>query len=174
MVAANFLYENANSGAANRQGDNEWEEIDPGKNGVCREDGLEVKREVVGGADEDKAVAVTDAKCGHVSSLVEKSGWHKRIFRDFPLDDEEEHNRDGSEDDQAEGIGAVPWMGDTTGLKPEKEHDDSSDNGQNAEPVDGLYAGEEWRSRCLDLQEKDQQEECSTIKWEIDINLTKS
>ena len=173
MVAADLLYEDTHDGATDRQSDDEWEEVDSRKDRVGGEDGLEVKRQVVGSADESEPMAVTDAQGGDVRGLVEKSGWHQRVFRDLPLDEEEEHDCDDSEDDQAECIGTVPWMADATSLQTKKEHNHPSDNGDDTKPVNGLDAGNERRLWCLDLQEKDEQEERSTIKWEVDVNLTR-
>jgi hypothetical protein len=132
---------------------------------------LEVQREVVGATDEDKSVAKTDAKRGHVGGLGEESERHERVFRNLPLDEEEEDNCDHSKNDQAKCIGTIPWMGDATRLETKKEHHHSSDDSDDAEPVDGLDAGDERRSWCLNLQEKYEQEERSTVKWEVDVNL---
>ena len=64
-------------------------------------------------------------------------------------------------------------MGDATGLEAQKEHDHSSNDGDNAEPVDGLDAGDQRRPWCLDRQEKDEQEECGTVQWEVDVDWGK-
>ena len=119
-------------------------------------------------------MAKTDAQCGHVSGLVEKSQWHERIFRDLPLDDEEEGNCRGSADDQGECVGTVPRMRDAASLKTEKKHHHSSDNGDNTEPVDGFDTGNKRRLGCLYLQEEDEQEKGSAVEREIDIDLGKN
>ena len=96
-----------------------------------------------------------DAEDGHFAARGEDAHGHDGVFGDAPLPDAEEDPDEDAEDDEAEDFGGIPGGLHTPELHAEQEHERAADDGDRADPVDGLQALHERRARRLDVEEDD-------------------
>lgn len=101
-VLARFADEDACDGGDEGEGDDEGEEIDTGKERGSSQDGLEIKREVVGTGDEDEAVHEAREEGGDVGAAGEQVERDQGVLGDFPFDEEEDPDGDEAEDEEAD------------------------------------------------------------------------
>lgn len=62
-------------------------------------------------------------------------------------------------------------MGDSPRLQTEKEHYYATDDGDNADPVNGFDAGDKRCPCMLELEEEEKHEESKAVKRKVDIEL---
>lgn len=96
----------------------------------------------------------------------EDAQWHERILCHPVLDREEQGHDYYAEDNEADNGGRGPGVGDAAEFKPNQKHDGSADNGERAEPVDGLKALEDGRAGGVHVQEEGQEKEGCTVAWD--------
>lgn len=62
-------------------------------------------------------------------------------------------------------------MGNSAGFEAEEKHDDSANDGNDADPVDRLDAGNERGARSVQFEEDEEHHEGEAIQREVDIEL---
>lgn len=84
-VAACFFDDDACACGDEGKAENHGEDVDAAEDRGGLQDGLEVKREVVGAGDEDEGMAEADDEDETVVPVVEKTHWDQRVLGEFPL-----------------------------------------------------------------------------------------
>ena len=83
---------------------------------------MEVEREVVGACNEDITVAETNAEGSDVGCVLEEAEWHHRVAGEFPFVEDEESCYYDAEDNQADNLSRIPWIGYAAEFEAEEEH----------------------------------------------------
>ena len=130
---------------------------------------MEVEGEEVGAGDEDETMDEADGEGGDVGAAGEEAEGHDGVFGEFPFVEEEENNCEEAEDYEAEDGGGGPRVGDATVLKAEEEHDGTAGDGDDAEPVNGLEAGENSGFGCFDVEEEEDYYEGEAIEGDCGV-----
>lgn len=123
---------------------------------------MEIKREVVGTGNKDKAVAESGEENDDVVPVVEQTRWNDRVLSKLPLCKHTQAPGENSKDDQADDGSRSPGIVDSTELESEEEHERATDYENGSSPVDVAQTGQEWCLGRFNMEEEEQNSQRST------------
>ncbi|KAK6858348.1 hypothetical protein PG995_006047 [Apiospora arundinis] len=140
LVAAGAVNDDAGEDLDNCLRADERQHQDTAAEGRGLQDTLQEEREVVLDTDKDHAVREGDEERRVVRPVPEDGQRDDGVLGQALLAKQEEADHEPAEDDEADDLGAVPGEDGPAEVEPEQEHERHGEDGEGADPVDGLDA----------------------------------
>ena len=97
-------------------------------------------------------MAEADSKGGDVGSVLEEAEGHDRVAGEFPFVEDEESRYDDAENDEADYLGGIPWIGYTAEFETEEEHEGPADDAETSCPINGFEAIPDWSLGVVEVK----------------------
>ena len=107
-----------------------------------------------------EAVEEDYEKRGYIGLVLEKGHRDQGILGKPCLAVDEGKDHAASDDKQSYDLCGVPWEEYPSEVESEKKHEGTSEEGEDAEPINGLHSIDERSVFMLDIQKYDDQNGC--------------